>query len=329
MASTYPNNWNTTIFPAGNNVDKLSGYLPELFARKTLKKFYEQSLLSRIVNTVYAPELKKFGDSIYVRQKPVPTIKDYTVGEDLDVEQLTAAEPIKITVDKAVYWNYQENDLTTVQTDLKQYMNEAAFEVSKKLQDKVEGGTIMDMVNTASTKGVAVGNAGATAGIVSKRYNLGTSAAPVTLTVGDASASGLVANMMGALLENNALSDGAKPFVVAPFIFANYLSQSELTAANITGDSTGVIRRGQREIGVVQGTEIYTTNYLTPTDSGSDKVFPIICGTLDAITFVMQITKTERIRRERQFGWLNRGLAVYGYELVKPEALSVAWVKFA
>lgn len=327
MPSAYPNNWNSTIFANGTN--GMVGYLPELFARKTLKKFYEKSLLSRIVNTVYAPELKKYGDTIYIRQKPVPTIKDYTVGEDLDVEQLTAAEPIQVKVDKAAYWNYQENDLTTVQTDLKQYMNEAAFEVSKKLQDKIEGGTIMDMVNSATTKGATIGNSGATAGRVSGRYNLGTSAAPVTLTVGDASASGLVANLMGALIENNALTDGGKPFVVAPFVFANYLSQSELRAANITGDSTGVIRRGQREIGVVQGTEIYTTNYLTPTSSGADKVFPILCGTLDAITFVMQITKTERIRRERQFGWLNRGLAVYGYELVKPEALAVAWVKFA
>lgn len=327
MPSAYPNNWNSTIFANGTN--GMVGYLPELFARKTLKKFYEQSLLSRIVNTVYAPELKKYGDTIYIRQKPVPTIKDYTVGEDLDVEQLTAAEPIQVKVDKAVYWNYQENDLTTVQTDLKQYMNEAAFEVSKKLQDKIEGGTIMDMVNSATTKGATIGNSGATAGRVSGRYNLGTSAAPVSLTIGDASASGLVANLMGALIENNALTDGGKPFVVAPFVFANYLSQSELRAANITGDSSGVIRRGQREIGVVQGTEIYTTNYLTPTSSGADKVFPILCGTLDAITFVMQITKTERIRRERQFGWLNRGLAVYGYELVKPEALAVAWVKFA
>lgn len=321
--AAYPDNWNSTIFANGTN--GMAGYLPELFARKTLKKFYEASILSRIVNTVYAPELKKYGDTIYIRQKPVPTVKDYTVGADLAVETLTAADPIQLTVDKAKYWQYAEHDLVTAQTDLKQYMNEASYEVSKQLQDAIEGGTIADMVQDATTEGAAVGNAGATAGKVSKGYNLGTSAAPVTITAGDASATNLIADLYACLIENNAVNEGQKPFVVAPFKFVNCLSKSSLAAANITGDSTGVIRRGQREIGIVQGTEIYSTNYLKATDTA----FPVLCGTLDAYTFVMQVLKTERVRMEKQFGWLNRGLAVYGYKLVKPEALAVAWVKFA
>jgi hypothetical protein len=43
-------------------------------------------------------------------------------------------------------------------------------------------------------------------------------------------------------------------------------------------------------------------------------------------TFASQMTNMETIRSETTFGNIIRGLQVYGYKVVKPEALSTAIV---
>lgn len=325
--AAYPDNWNATIFPSAQNVDKMAGYLPLLFANKTQRVYHNLSVLAKIVNQEYASQLKRQGDTIYIRQKPKPTVKPYTVGTDLAIEQLSAPDPITLTVDKACYWCFAENDLTTVQTDLKQYVSEAAFEVSKAVQDEVEGGIINAVVTEQSANGDDVGNAGTAAGILSKSFNLGTASAPVEITVNDASPTNLLTDMYTCLAENNALNEGEKPWILAPWRMANSLAKSSLAVVNITGDATSPMRTGPQAIGTVAGMPIWTTNYLKA-DTTHTTSFPVLVGTSDAITFVMQVSKTESGRMEKQFGNFNRGLVVYGHKIVKPEALAVAWVKF-
>jgi len=46
------------------------------------------------------------------------------------------------------------------------------------------------------------------------------------------------------------------------------------------------------------------------------------------LTFASQMTEMESIRAESTFGDIIRGLQVYGYKVVKPEALSMAVVQF-
>ena len=45
-----------------------------------------------------------------------------------------------------------------------------------------------------------------------------------------------------------------------------------------------------------------------------------------AITFASQIAKVESLPNPNDFGTLVRGLNVYGYKVVKPEALAMALV---
>jgi hypothetical protein len=44
-------------------------------------------------------------------------------------------------------------------------------------------------------------------------------------------------------------------------------------------------------------------------------------GTSDAISFASQITNVETLRAQSTFGNIMRGLNVYGYKVIKPEAL--------
>jgi hypothetical protein len=46
-----------------------------------------------------------------------------------------------------------------------------------------------------------------------------------------------------------------------------------------------------------------------------------MAGTRDAISFASQITDVETLRSTSTFGNIMRGLNVFGYKVVKPEAL--------
>jgi hypothetical protein len=47
----------------------------------------------------------------------------------------------------------------------------------------------------------------------------------------------------------------------------------------------------------------------------------VYAGTRDAITFASQITKVETLRSQSTFGNIVRGLNVFGYKVIKSEAL--------
>ncbi len=57
--------------------------------------------------------------------------------------------------------------------------------------------------------------------------------------------------------------------------------------------------------------------------------YNIIAGHKMGFTFASQMTEMETIRSESTFGNIIRGLQVYGYKVVKPEALAQAVVTFA
>ena len=80
-------------------------------------------------------------------------------------------------------------------------------------------------------------------------------------------------------------------------------------------------------MGTIDRFTIYVSNLL-PTqtgianeDSGTSTATSIFAGTKDAITFASQFTRMETLRSTSTFGQIVRGLNVYGFKVVKPEAL--------
>jgi hypothetical protein len=51
-----------------------------------------------------------------------------------------------------------------------------------------------------------------------------------------------------------------------------------------------------------------------------------MAGTRDAVSFASQITNVETLRSTTTFGNIMRGLNVFGFKVVKPEALVAAVV---
>jgi hypothetical protein len=111
-------------------------------------------------------------------------------------------------------------------------------------------------------------------------------------------------------------------FVVIPAKMAGLIKKSELKDASLTGDSMSIVRNGR--LGMVDRFTIYVSHNLN-VSSGK---YSIIAGHKMGFTFASQMTNMETIRSESTFGNIIRGLQVYGYKVVKGEALAQAVVSF-
>lgn len=323
----------------------LQGYLPILFAKATMKEFNDASILPRITNVQFEAQFKQMGDKIYIRRKPDISIGEYKVGKNVSYQELEAPAPIEVVIDKGYDWAFREHDVVTQQTDIKQYISELMTKIAQRIRDYIEPTAFTAIIADLKDADVKGNNHGKTAGVKSKSYDLGTEAEPIDLSAtGDTAdalsvkASNLIADLYGVLKEQNVLEGGKTPFVVAPHRFLNVLAKSAIQNASFADGGT-TQRRGQAAVGMIQGCELYTTNYLNcpevVTGEGDSKktqvyqgVFPVICGTTDAVTWAQTITKVEKMRDPNQYADLHRGMGIYGYKVIEPKCLAVAWIKF-
>ena len=300
----------------------LLGYLPWIFSKETQLVFWETSLLPRIVNVKYEAELKKQGEKVFIPKRPFVTVKEIKQGVKIEPDVLKADEPIEFTVDHDVGWAFKTYDLTTQMTHIKDYAQQAQETAIHAMQDYMEPLVLKTMVESVDSA-----NQGATAGVRTKSYNLGTPDAPIALKTGDASATNVLADLYGVLREQNVFSKGARPFCVVQPRFQNMLAKSSLSAFNISGENNPLIRRGQESIGTVQGLDLFSTNYLEA-DSEKTNVFPVLVGTTDATTFAMTLQQMERFRSPDEYADITRAHTVFGYKVILPIALAVAWVTY-
>jgi len=329
------------VFPTSGDFttspEYTGSFIPTLWSGKLLAKFYQNTMLSEIMNTDYEGELKNKGDTIRIRTAPSITINDYTgAGSTLATE---VPVPIfqDMQVNKAKYFSVQTNDVLAQQADM-DLMNMFTEDAAKQLKIAIEDEVFF---NTFVTNGPAAANAGATAGAISANYNLGTDAAPVAVS-GAASAGLLntILAMSAALDEQNVPEDG-RFLVISPFD-RQILMQTNIAQAYFTGDSSSIIRTGK--IGMLDRFTVYVSNLL-PKGAAAKALVPglsatsggatladalarrtMVAGTKHACSFAMTISKTEPLRNQTDFGDIVRGLAVYGRKVVKNEALIVAKV---
>jgi len=198
-------------------------------------------------------------------------------------------------------------------------MDSWSKDASEQMKIKIDQRVLTDILPD-----IASINRGATAGRISAAFNLGTSAAPLTVTkdgaVGTTPVTDLIVDMGTVLDEANCPESGR--FLVIPARMAGLIKKSELKDASLAGDNQSVMRNGR--LGMIDRFTIYVSHNLN-VSSGK---FSIVAGTKMGLTFASQMTEMETIRSETTFGDIIRGLQVYGYKVVKPEALTTAVVQF-
>ena len=287
-------------------------FIPELWSGSLLVKFYDATLFGSITNTDYQGMIQDKGDKVIIRTKPDLSVHNYSKGMNLNYEAPTSQE-VELTIDHAKYFAFEIKDVDEVQSDIN-LLNAFSEDGSTQLKIAIDSQILGSIYSQAHAK-----NAGATAGRISGDINLGTAATPLALT--SANILDLIVDFGTVLDEQNVPEAGR--FIVLPAWACALIKKSELRDASLSGDGKSMLRNGR--IGSVDRFTLYSSN-LIHSDAGK---FDIIAGHSLATTFATQITKMETVRNTSDFGDYIRALQVFGFKVLKPEALCHAVVQKA
>ena len=287
-------------------------FIPEIWSGKLIENFYDATVLAAISNTDYEGEIRQYGDTVNIRTTPEITIRTYTKGQTLQVENPDKPK-LQLLIDKGEYFSCIEDDVDKVQSDIA-LMDTWSKDASERMKIKIDQRVLTDILPDISAL-----NKGATAGRITGNINLGTTGTPVAIT--KSNVLDYIVDMGTVLDEANA-PEGDR-FLIIPAKMAGMIKKSDLKDASLTGDSVSVLRNGR--LGMIDRFTLYMSHNLSVT-SGK---FSIISGHKMGFTFASQMTEMESIRAESTFGNVIRGLQVYGYKVVKPEALAQGIVTLA
>jgi hypothetical protein len=300
-------------FPVTAGRPNYSGnFIPEIWSGKLIENFYDATVLAAISNTNYEGEIRRMGDTVNIRTTPEITIKSYVKGQTLSVENPDKPK-IQLVIDKGEYFACIEDDVDKVQSDVNM-MDTWSKDASERMKIKIDQRVLTDILPDISAL-----NKGATAGRITGNINLGTTGSPVA--VSKTNVLDYIVDM-GTVLDEANCPEGDR-FLVIPAKMAGMIKKSDLKDASLTGDSVSVLRNGR--LGMIDRFTIYMSHNL----SVSSGKFSIISGHKMGFTFASQMTEMESLRAESTFGNVIRGLQVYGYKVVKPEALSQGIVTLA
>lgn len=291
-------------------------FIPEIWSKKLIEKFYDATVLTQISNTNYEGEIRSQGDKVKIRTIPSLQINDYKSGQTL-VNQRPESNIVELLIDKGKYWSAIVDDVQDVQSDIG-LMNMWASDASEQMKIAVDTDVLGSIVAD-----VAAANKGATAGRVSGNINLGTTGSALALD--RTNILDTIIDMAQVLDEQNRPETGR--FLVMPFWATALLKKSDIKDASLTGDGTSPLRNGR--IGMIDRFTIYQSNNLRKVLDTGANCFDIIAGVKQGLTFASQLTKTESLRAESTFGNIMRGLQVYGFKVIDGESLVAAYARKA
>lgn len=306
-------------------------FIPQVWSGKLNAKFYATTVFGEIANTSYEGDIKNMGDTVWINNIPTISISNYTIGQNLNY-QVPTPNVVELQISLAKYFGVNVSDIIAYQSQPK-LMDMFTSDAAKQMAIAIDRDILLNITGggTSGTVGAATANKGATAGVISGSYNLGTDAAPVVLS--GTNVVNLITSLASVLDEQN-IPDTDRFLVIHPY-FRNMLMASPLAQAYVTGDSTSILRNGK--IGTIDRFSIYVSNLLPVAPAGQDffgntvggtlKRTAIYAGSKQAITFASQIAKVEALQNPNDFGNLVRGLNVYGYQTILPQALAMALVQ--
>lgn len=302
-------------FPVAAGVTSMTGtYIPEVWSLKTLVKFYKSTVFGEIANTDYEGEISKYGDKVHIRTIPDITIRDYSAGQKL-VRERPATAKVTLNIDKGKYYSLSVNTVEMKQADIG-YVEKWTDDAGEQMKISIDSDILENVYSDASSS-----NAGATAGVESSSYDMGASGAPFGLT--KSNIIDFIVDMGSVLDEQNVPGTGR--WLLLPPLFCGMIKKSDIKDASLTGDPVSPVRNGK--LGMIDRFMIYSTNQIATTaDGGGETAYNIMAGTKHAITFASQLTENRVIPNPDDFGDLMEGLQVFGYKVIKAEALVHGYV---
>lgn len=310
-------NANTTNPAHGTyNPTRTGVTIPQIWSGKLLVKFYEASVVPAISNTEYEGEISAMGDTVKIRNTPDISIGDYTKGLALTIQNpAPVATTLEISYGK--YWAFLDEDVDSHQTDY-DHIEDWTGDAAQRVKIAVDTQLLALFDADADSD-----NSDGAAGAISGNIDLGTTAQWVQLTK---------TNILDTIVDCGTVLDEQNVpeedrWIVMPAWACGMIKKSDLQDASLSGDGTSILRNGR--IGVIDRFEIFRSNLLETVTDEAKTVTNMLFGHRSAIAFAGNFTKNETVRSTATFGDIHRGLKVYGYKTVKPEALGVLYASAA
>ena len=292
--------------------DGTSKFIPQIWSTKLVVKFYKATVFGEISNTDYEGEITKYGDKVNIRTTPDTVIKDYVKGQKLVYDAYESAN-VELTIDKGKYFAFTVDHVDKRQADIK-FVDKWSEDASQQMKIKIDSSVINTIYASVHAK-----NKGTTAGAVSSSYDMGAATAPVGLT--KANILDKIVDMGSIMSEQDVPEDGR--WIVFPTWAMNLLKKSDIKDASLTGDGTSSLRNGR--VGMIDTFTLYSSNNYTGVADTVGGVgvtaYHILFGHRAATTFASQMTEMDTLKNPDAFGDLIRGLNVYGFSVIKGEAM--------
>lgn len=280
-------------------------YDPEVYSGKLVEKFYKTTVFGEIASTDYEGDIVGMGANVIIRTVPDVTVTDYVIGQGLNNEY-PARNSVTLSIDQGKAFAVAVSTVDARQSDL-DMADIFANDGSIKLRIAADA----DMLETIPAD-VSADNSGSTAGADSNDLNMGTAAAPRSV-----SASSIVDFLVdcGQVLDEQNVSDEGRWIVLPPWAISR-IKRSDLKIASLTGDSVSILRNGK--VGEIDRLTVYQSRNLLSQNSPSTAASYCMFGHSAGLTFASQITELRMIDNPNDFGYLVQGLMVFGYEVVEP-----------
>lgn len=294
---------------------------PEVYSGKLVEKFYKATCFGEIASTDYEGEIAGFGAQVVIRTVPDITVTDYVIGAGLQV-QYPSRNSVTLPIDKAKAFNVALNTVDARQSDMDL---SDIFAQDGSIQLKIAADAEMLEVIPAQVDAL---NTGAAAGNDSANLNIGSVGAP--LSVGKVPATGGVQGVVelltdcGQILDEQSVSDEGRWFVAPPW-FIKLIKQSDLKIASLAGDGVSILRNGK--VGMVDRFTIYQSRNCLRTGSGASANWACMFGHSAGLAFAAQIVEAQMIDNPADFGYLIRGLMVFGFKVIEPDYVGCAFVE--
>lgn len=276
----------------GNLVNK--AFIPEIWSKKLLQKFYAASVTTAICNTDWQGEILGQGNTVQIRQRP-----DVLVNASVENQKINWQDVVDIkqsfTIDYAFDAAVKVGNIDMHQMDIN-LQAELVDEISNRLRLAIE----------TTVLGAAYSSAGTTisTGAVAA---WGTSTNPIAaITQAQASL-----NINSVPVENRWL-------LLHPTMVQYLIQQTALYALN-AGTPQGALQMGY--VGELAGFKIYQSP-LVPGAGTSGSPFKAMAGHTAAITLATQFTQFEvDVPLQDYYGKGIRAQNCFGFKVVKPDSL--------
>ncbi len=297
------------ISNAPGQPDYTGTLIPEVWAPELLVKFYRATVFGKIANTDYAGNITAMGDVVHIRTTPTVEIDDYVTGQKLEFQR---PEPsmVDLEISNAKTYAIAMDDVDILQSNY-DALSDWADDAGLQLAIQIDKDILANIYSDVDSK-----NAGGTAGVISGSYNLGATGSPLSITKDNIV--DVLNDAEAVLMEQDVPNDAL--WAVMPTWAVNLIKKSWLRSADDSGDARSIARDGY--VGNISNFEIYQSNSLATVTDASRNVTEIVCGHMSGLTFASQLLKNEGpYTPDDYFEKRIRGLTVYGYKVVKPEAI--------